>query len=196
MNFLAHAYLSGDNQKLMLGNFIADFVKGRAALELFDEEIKQGIFLHRAIDAFTDSHPVVSESKNRLRPKYRHYAAVIVDVFYDHFLARSWRDWHDEPLDQFVSRTYATISQHTAILPESVKAFFPYMVRGNWLLNYARVEGIGRTLSGMAARTPYESKMDEAVKDLVESYPAFESEFRLFFPELVDHAREFSASQQ
>lgn len=196
MNFLAHAYLSGDNRKLMVGNFIADFVKGRAALELFDEEIKIGIFLHRAIDAFTDSHPVVSESKNRLRPKYRHYAAVIVDVFYDHFLARNWLDWHSEPLDQFVLRTYQTINQHKAILPESVKAFFPYMVKGNWLLNYARVEGIGRTLSGMAARTPYESKMDEAVGDLVQYYHEFESEFRLFFPELIDHVREFTTSPQ
>ncbi len=196
MNFLAHAYLSGDNHKLLLGNFIADFVKGRAALELFDEQVKKGIYLHRAIDAFTDSHAVVSESKKRLRPKYRHYAGVIVDVFYDHFLARNWHAWHAEPLDQFTSRTYETINRHKTILPESVKAFFPYMVKGNWLLNYAKVEGIGRALSGMAARTPYVSKMDEAVGDLVQYYSMFEREFEVFFPELKDHAKEVTASQQ
>lgn len=195
MNFLAHVYLSGENKKLLMGNFIADFVKGRAALHLFDDEVKRGIYLHRAIDAFTDTHPVVGQSKSRLRPKYRHYAGVIVDVFYDHFLAKNWRDWHNEPLDRYVSRTYETINQHKTILPERVKAFFPYMVRGNWLLNYGQIEGIGRALSGMSARTPYESKMDEAVKDLVGHYAMFEKEFRQFFPELKNHVSEFLSSQ-
>jgi acyl carrier protein phosphodiesterase len=191
MNFLAHAYLSGDNEKLLLGNFIADFVKGRSALALFEDDVKNGIYLHRAIDAFTDTHPVVSQSKDRLRPKYRHYAGVIVDMFYDHFLALDWHQWHEKPLNVFAKETYGIISSFHDILPDRVKAFFPYMVRGDWLTNYARVEGIGRALTGMSRRTPYESYMDESVNELVRFRNEFHEEFRQFFPELKRHAEAF-----
>src|SRR5215216_5596818 len=162
MNFLAHVYLSGENTKLMVGNFIADFVKGRNALEKFSPEIAKGIDLHRAIDEFTDTHPVVAQSKNRLRPKYRHYSGVIVDVFYDHFLARNWNTYHTEPLSDFAARTYRTIESFGPILPAGVKYMLPYMIKGNWLVNYGQTEGIHRALSGMARRTPYHSKMEEA----------------------------------
>jgi acyl carrier protein phosphodiesterase len=188
MNFLAHAYLSGDSEKLLLGNFIADFVKGKNALALFEGDVKNGIYLHRAIDAFTDTHPVVTQSKDRLRPKYRHYAGVIVDMFYDHFLALEWNHWHEQPLNVFSKNTYEIISSYQDILPEKVKAFFPYMVRGNWLASYARVEGIGRALTGMSRRTPYESRMDESVDELIRFREDFHQEFRQFFPELKRHA--------
>jgi len=191
MNFLAHIYLSGDNTKLMLGNFIADFVKGRNALELFDAEVRRGILLHRTIDGFTDTHSIVAKSKARLREKYRHYAGVIVDVFYDHFLARNWQLYHDLPLEQFAQNAYAIIEDYKPILPGEVAIFFPYMVRGNWLFNYARTEGIGRALTGMSRRTPYESHMDEAVNDLIRFYDEFGAEFSEFFPELQRHAEKF-----
>src|SRR5688572_5263038 len=101
MNFLAHAYLSPVNEKILLGNFIGDFIKGRQALNKFDPEIIRGVELHRAIDEFTDDHPTVHQSKDRLRASYRHYAGVIVDVFYDHFLATHWSLFHSDPLDRF-----------------------------------------------------------------------------------------------
>jgi len=184
MNFLAHLYLSGDNHKIMLGNFIGDFVKGRNALEQFDLEIIRGIELHRAIDEFTDRHPIVTVSKNRLRPKYRHYSGVIVDVFYDHFLARNWDTYHPELLPDFADKAYGVIQSHDPILPKEVKFMMPYMIKGNWLVNYAKTEGIHRALSGMARRTPYESKMDEAVIDLKLNYGEFYNEFTEFFPQL------------
>jgi acyl carrier protein phosphodiesterase len=185
MNFLAHAYLSGDDPKIMVGNFIADFVKGRQALNTFETEIKRGIELHRLIDEFTDSHPVVSQSKDRLRPKYRHYSGVIVDVFYDHFLARNWTNYHASPLPDFATRVYKTMDDHNELLPTGVLRMLPYMKRGNWLVNYSKVEGIDRALTGMASRTPYLSKMDEAVQDLLKHYNAFQKEFEAFFPELI-----------
>jgi acyl carrier protein phosphodiesterase len=192
MNFLAHLYLSGDDNKLMIGNFIGDFVKGKNALEKFEPEIIRGIEMHRRIDAFTDTHPIVTESKNRLRPKYRHYAGVIVDVFYDHFLARNWSSYHPEVLPDYAARVYKLIESFDPILPLAVKNFLPYMVRGNWLVNYAQVEGIQRALTGMARRTPYDSKMDESVMDLVKHYDAFKNEFDSFFPELSKHAEKFA----
>lgn len=186
MNFLAHAFLSGNDEHLLIGNFIADFVKGKAALARFDERIQRGIALHRAIDAFTDLHPIVSKSKNRLRPKYRHYSGVIIDVFYDHFLAKNWADYHPKLLSDFAFETYAVIMNHTNVLPENVKYFFPYMVRENWFMRYTTPEGINLSLTGMSRRTPYESKMDEATVELVRYYGEFEEEFRGFFPLLVE----------
>ncbi len=184
MNFLAHLYLSGDNTSILLGNFVGDFVKGKNIVEKVGVEMARGIELHREIDFFTDRHPVVKESKDRLRPKYRHYSGVIVDVFYDHFLAKNWHDYHDQLLPDYADHVYDVIQKNASLLPERVNMMMPYMIKGNWLVNYAHLEGIHRALSGMARRTPYESKMDESVSDLKEYYEEFKKEFVIFFPEL------------
>jgi acyl carrier protein phosphodiesterase len=191
MNFLAHAYLSGPDEKLLTGNFIGDFVKGRQALSAFDPDIARGVELHRLIDDFTDNHPLVMESKKRLRPKYRHYSAVIVDVYYDHFLAKNWAAFHPLPLEKFAQHVYTTITKFSDILPAGVRYMLPYMMRGNWLVNYSRLEGIGRALTGMAQRTPYLSKMEQAVSDLELNYELFYTEFRQFFPLLRARADAF-----
>jgi acyl carrier protein phosphodiesterase len=191
MNFLAHIYLSGDNANVMVGNFIGDFVKGRNVLEQFDKEIALGISLHRAIDDYTDHHPVVHESKLRLRPKYRHYAPVIVDVFYDHFLSRYWSAYHDQPLAEFSLNAYTTVQQYNDILPAGVRQLLPYMIRGNWLLNYGTLDGIKQTLTGMSRRSRHDSKMEESMVELTEYYNAFKAEFERFFPDLSRHCREF-----
>lgn len=175
----------------MVGNFIADFVKGKNALAVFEDDIKTGIELHRAIDYYTDNHEVVRESKQRLRAKYRHYAGVIIDVFYDHYLAQEWSTYSRVPLAGFAADTYDLLQRHDAILPVEVRQMLPYMIRGNWLVNYGTTEGISRALSGMSRRTPYESKMDEAVNDLIRYHEIFRTEFNTFFPQLHDHANRF-----
>ncbi len=185
MNFLAHAYLSGDNQKLLVGNFIGDFVKGRDLHERFVIDVANGIELHRMIDDYTDNHPVVMESKKRLRDTYRHYAPVIVDMYYDHFLASKWKQYHPLPLSEFASNTYQTLLTNESILPEKFKYMLPYMMRGNWLVNYGKVEGIQRALTGMSRRTSFHSKMEDAVNDLRKHYQKFGDEFELFFPDLI-----------
>jgi acyl carrier protein phosphodiesterase len=189
MNFLAHLYLSGSNVNIMIGNFIGDFVKGRNLLEQFSPEIAKGIELHRAIDAFTDAHPVVNESKKRLRPMYRHYAPVIVDVFYDHFLARNWGDYHADLLPDYADYVYTTLEQHRDLLPEGVQRMLPYMVKGNWLVHYAQLEGIQRALTGMSRRTTHVSHMEESVNELRQHYEEFGKEFKSFFPALQAHAK-------
>ena len=190
MNFLAHLYLSGNDPHVMVGNFIGDFVKGRQLQERFAPGVAQGIQLHRAIDAFTDSHPVVSQSKARLRPKYRHYAPVIVDVFYDYYLAKNWADYSPTPLPDFADHCYSTLEQHRAMLPPDVLQMLPYMIRGNWLVGYAHQEGIHRALTGMSRRTKFDSKMDEAIDDLRKGDDEFGEEFKTFFPTLQAHCRE------
>lgn len=191
MNFLAHLYLSGDNAEIKVGNFIGDFVKGKNLEERFGKEVAKGITLHREIDWFTDRHPVVKQSKDRLRSKYHHYSGVIVDVFYDHFLAKNFDRYSQTVLPDFADECYATIQHHDSILPEEVKHMMPYMINGNWLANYAKIEGIHRALSGMSRRTKFESKMDEASEDLKNHYSDFEKEFFSFFPELKKFADEW-----
>lgn len=184
MNFLAHAYLSGNNEKILLGNFAGDFIKGRQALASYDPEIVRGVELHRAIDEFTDSHSVVRQSKDHLRPTYRHYAGVIVDVFYDHFLAAHWKAFHPSSLEEFAARTYSILDAFSSELPQSFRRMLPYLIRGNWLVSYRDIAGIHRALSGMASRSPYDSKMEHAAADLEKDYSSFGAEFQLFFPEL------------
>jgi acyl carrier protein phosphodiesterase len=193
MNFLAHVYLSGNNSEVMLGNFIGDFVKGRELAPVYGAGVARGIQLHRAIDDFTDHHDVVRQSKDRLRPTYRHYSGVIVDIFYDHFLAAGWDQFSQEPLDQFAARVYQLVTDHQAIVPERVNMLLPHMMRGNWLVNYAHLDNIQRVLTGMSRRTSFDSKMELATEDLRRHYPEFKSEFDAFFPSLQAFCKEWLA---
>lgn len=194
MNFLAHLFLSGNRPKIMVGNFIGDFVKGRNPHERYEAGIAAGIELHRSIDHFTDTHEIVKISKNRLRPVYRHYAGVIIDMFYDHFLAKNWTVYSNEQLADFALRAYRLIEEHETILPDKVKYLMPHMTTGNWLVNYGQLQGLERALTGMTKRSAYDSKMNESVKELNLYYGDFEKEFTSFFPELEQHCKNLIAS--
>ncbi|HSI69106.1 MAG TPA: acyl carrier protein phosphodiesterase [Gillisia sp.] len=189
MNFLAHIYLSGDDDELKIGNFIADSVKGKSFIK-YPVRVQQGIVLHRAIDTFTDAHPIFRQSSQRLFPIYSHYSTVIVDILYDHFLAANWKDYSSQPLDVYVQEFYELLQENLEILPKAVQRFLPYMMRDNWLLDYATVEGIGRILSQMNRRTKYRSKMDLAVNELDLYYSDFEAEFKLFFKDLTEFTKQ------
>jgi acyl carrier protein phosphodiesterase len=195
MNFLAHIFLSGDNLQIMAGNFIGDFVKG-AQMDEYPEQIRNGILLHREIDQFTDSHPIVLKSKERLRPTFRHYSPVIVDVYYDHYLARDWGLYSETTLHQYTLDFYQAIDQFKDVIPASAKHMLTYMKRDNWLYNYRLTEGIHRALSGMARRTPYDSKMEKAAQYLQQDYQAYATEFHDFFPELRAHCEHFLSSSK
>lgn len=184
MNFLAHIYLSGNDEDILLGNFMGDFVKGHDH-ENYPEMVQKGILLHRKIDYFTDHHEVVSKSKDLLREKYRHYSGVIVDMFYDHFLARYWQRFHPDPLLAYSENTYDILLRRKDELPRKAAYMLSFMVENNWLLGYADVEGIHRALSGMARRTTFNSHMEKAKKDLEENYEVFHTHFNMFFPDII-----------
>jgi acyl carrier protein phosphodiesterase len=183
MNYLAHLYLSGNNHELMIGNFIADHVKGRQ-IELFDEEIVKGIKLHRLIDEFTDTHKVVEQSKIRLRSNFGKYSPVIVDVFYDHYLAVKWEQYHHEVLSVYANNFYTLLKDNHHRLPLRTQQMIEYMIPQNWLVNYQTIAGINKTLTGMSKRTKFESRMDEAAIYLDKYYSEFEQEFNEYFEEL------------
>jgi acyl carrier protein phosphodiesterase len=184
MNFLAHLYLSGDNEEIIVGNFIADHVKGDAIMK-YTTGIQSGIRLHREIDAFTDSHPVFLKTRERLNGNYRKYAGVVADMFYDHFLSTDWKTYSSESLDDFTDRMHSIIIKRFPILPDKSQRFIAYMKKFNWLTGYGTFEGLGRALNGMAIRTPFKSGMENAIKDLKEDYNLYQNEFQIFFPEII-----------
>ncbi len=189
MNFLAHAYLSGNNNSLLVGNFIGDFVKGKQ-YKLLQEDVARGVLLHRSIDDFTDQHPVVSQSKTWFRKKYRHYASVIVDMAYDHFLAANWKDYHTQDLLQYTEDLYEILYSYYDILPERMKLVLKYMKQDNWLYQYADLDGIHRALTGMSRRTRFDSKMDEATMDIKRHYSSLQFEFESFMPDIRDFVQD------
>ncbi|TDO95595.1 ACP phosphodiesterase [Flavobacterium sp. 245] len=189
MNFLAHIYLSGDNDLIKIGNFMADGIRGKQ-FEHFPEDVQKGILLHRFIDTYTDSHDIFRQSTKRLHEKYHHYAGVIVDIVYDHFLAKNWTKYSDENLESFIDRFYKSLDENYSVLTEKTQGLMPYMIERNWLLSYRTVEGIHQILTQMDRRSRNVSKMQFASEELKEFYAEFEQEFTVFFEDLRLHANQ------
>ena len=189
MNFLAHIYLSNDNDFIKIGNFMADGIRGKN-YEHLPADIQKGIILHRAIDTFTDAHPVFRQSTKRLHERYHHYAGVIVDVVYDHFLAKNWAKYSNEDLGEFVERFYQSLRDNTPFLTQKTIDIMPYMIKYNWLYSYQYVDGIARILFQMDQRTRNNSKMQFSIEELKEFYNEFENEFTVFFEDLRAFAKE------
>lgn len=185
MNFLAHIYLSGDQELLKIGNFMADSVRG-SQYKCYPEALQKGILLHRYIDSFTDAHPIYRQSKHRLHEKYGHYSGVIMDIFYDHFLAKNWNSYHTTPLEIYAEEFYALLKEKHPWLTERAKHMVPYMIARNWLLSYASLDGLEKILFQMDRRTQQRVSMHEAMVELQTYYSEFENEFFQFFKELEE----------
>lgn len=189
MNFLAHQYLSFDIPPVMVGNFIADTIRG-SQLEKYPEKVQYGIRIHRSIDTFTDSHPLVLQTRSLLYPWFGKYAAVVQDVFYDHFLAINWKEYSEQSLTTFVKDVYRTLESNKTWMNERAMRTLYYMHSQNWLGNYRFPEGIDRALSGLSYRAKFDSKMDNSLPALEENFDAMNTHFRAFFPELIEVIRE------
>jgi len=188
LNYLAHLFLAGNDPEMILGNFIADHVKGSDVLK-YPEKVRNGISMHRAIDTFTDQHLVVKQSIARLRADFRKYAGVIVDMYYDHFLSANWDEYSHLDLIQFTKTRYDILNTFQKILPASSARLLFYMEKQNWLLSYGNFEGMQQAFNGMSRRTTFESNMELAVVNLKAGYPEFNEEFRQFFPDLQSYVQ-------
>ncbi|SHN03894.1 Acyl carrier protein phosphodiesterase [Polaribacter sp. KT 15] len=184
MNFLAHLYLSQNNKNIMIGNFIADHIRGNN-YKKFSKEIQQGIFLHREIDTFTDAHEVVRKSKRRLHPRYRHYSGVIIDIFYDYFLAKNWNDYSEIPLEIYTKSIYQLFNEIKEELPVKSQNFIKYMIEYDILFNYNNKAGIAKVLNGMNTRTKGISQMNLAIEDLEVLEDELQEDFTAFFKDLI-----------
>ena len=184
MNFLAHTYLSGCNEEIIVGNFMGDYVKGKNYVHL-PELVRKGVMIHRDIDTFTDTHSITRRSRMRLIEKYRKYSGVIVDIFYDHFLAALWMDYCALPLKEYVDRTYALLKRNYKSLPQGIKVWFPTFLENNWMLAYQNVEGIELVLDRMSANTSLPDHTAFAISTLREEYEGFQKDFTDFFPLII-----------
>lgn len=189
MNFLAHLTLSQEDDDLLIGNFIADSVR-RVQLPNFKDEVVRGIALHHKIDEFTDQHPVVERSKERLRPRHGKYSGVIVDIFYDHYLARFYPVYGERDLSAFARYCYEVFTRRYEELSLGAQRMLPYMKEQNWLVNYAYRQGMERVFKGMSRRARFANNMDAAVEDLWKYYEDFQRDFALFYPELEQFVNE------
>ena len=184
MNFLAHTYLSGCNEDVIVGNFMGDYVKGRKYL-LFPEQVKKGILIHRDIDSFTDTHEITRVSKQRIATRYHKYAGIITDIFYDHFLASLWDNYSTLPLNEFVNRTYDILKRNYKVLPDAIKNWFPTFLENNWMMAYTTVDGIELVLEQMSANTSLPDHSAYAVEVLRDQYSVFMEDFLGFFPSII-----------
>ena len=168
---------------------MADGIRGKQ-FESYPDNVKKGILLHRAIDTYTDAHPVFRQSTKRLHERYHHYAGVIVDILYDHFLAKNWERYSNEDLATFIDDFYLSLENNKPILSQRTIDIMPYMMKQNWLLSYKTVAGIASILTQMDSRTKNQSKMRFAVEELTEFYDEFEAEFTSFFEDVQVHCKE------
>jgi len=184
MNFLAHLYLSGDSDDIILGNFIGDFVKGNQ-FRNFPEQVSFGIKLHRSIDAFTDQHILVKEFSSLLKPGYGRYSGIVADVFMDHFLATNWQNYSIYSLRQFSKHAHAVFLSNFRLLPFKVKQFLPFLIQHKRFESYAHRENMFQVLEIMSRRTSLPKNSDWAMAMLNQEYTQFETLFRVFFAELI-----------
>ncbi|MQM36764.1 Acyl carrier protein phosphodiesterase [wastewater metagenome] len=191
MNFLAHAYLAGDDDPAFLaGNLMGDFVRGTPDPAL-PAAVRAGIRLHRRVDAFTDRHPVVRDARRRFPPPHRRAAGIILDMAFDHFLARDWASHHPTALPTFTRGAYTALERQGRHLPPRLAAILPRMRDGDWLAAYADFDSTVAALERMAARLSRRREMLRgAGPTLTALYPALEADFHAFFPALVDFVRD------
>lgn len=187
MNYLAHLYLSGNHNEIKVGNFIADDVKGKM-INRYSVEIQNGILLHRKIDAYTDSHPLVKKGILRLRSNHGKFAGVVIDMFYDHLLAANWNTFSEKKLEDFTSESYMLLLRHFFKLPPRTRILLPFILKSDWLASYRDLNFLSKAFRGLSYRTTYETNMKSAVDDLSANYSDYKSEFLEFFPDMIAYA--------
>jgi acyl carrier protein phosphodiesterase len=189
MNFLAHIYLSGNSEKILVGNFMGDYVKGKDYMK-YPPEIRKGILLHRDIDYYTDTHPVTRLSRNHIREKYGKYSGIVIDIFYDYFLAKTWENYCSSSLSEFVQHSFKILKDHYPIFPQRIRNWFPNFIRNNWLISYSSLHGIEMVLHRMSSRTSLPAHTEYAIEMLEENREAFFNEFNRFFPDIRNYIYE------
>jgi acyl carrier protein phosphodiesterase len=189
MNFLAHAYLSFDDPELLVGNMIADALKGKPVE--YPEKIQKGIYLHRNIDSYTDQHELVRATRKIFYPVISHYALVISDVIYDHFLGVNWNKYHHDSLFDFSQRSYKELDNHIIYVPERFQKIFQFMKEDNWFVMYSKHEGIHRTIDRLSYRSKGFTFSKETIDIFEKNYSELEGHFLDFFPQLIEDSKAF-----
>ena len=194
MNYLAHLFLSGDDEQTMVGNFIGDYVKGKD-LNRFPDNIRNGITMHRQIDVFTDTHPKFREAKTYFRPEFGLYSGIVIDFLYDHFLAKNWNTYSDYTLRTFAKRSHAALLKNFRFLPIRVQGFLPFLIQNRRLESYSSVSGIMEALNIMSKYTSLPAKADFVLHTIEANYLFFDDNFKLFMFDIIQHINEKYGSE-
>ncbi|MBP9892021.1 MAG: DUF479 domain-containing protein [Planctomycetes bacterium] len=187
MNYLAHLLLADQSPASLVGGLLGDFAKGLDVSSL-PPAVRAALLQHRRIDVFTDAHPLVRRSRARVSREFARFSGILVDVFYDHFLARNWQAHAHEPLHSFASRVYGALREHEILLPERLARVLPRMAREDWLCGYAEVENVGHALAGLERRFSRPTGLSRALVELTGNYDAMHADFAEFFPQLRSFA--------
>lgn len=189
MNFLAHLLLGPHEAQQAVGSLLGDFVKGPMSSIELPEPVLEGIWLHRQIDGFTDRHELVARSKARVSPQRRRYAGIMVDMFYDHLLARHWQRFSGQSLDEFTGQMYQAVRMQEALLPERARTVLLRMAKEDWLSSYAELANMHTALNNMSRRLRPGNALKGSVCELEQEYENFETDFLAFMPEVIEFAR-------
>lgn len=189
MNYLAHIFLSGTDEAVVIGNFIGDYVKGKSYLN-YPPNIRKGLVLHRRIDWYTDTHKVVLQSKKYFAPKYHKWAGIVVDIAYDHFLIKNWNKFCPVPLEEYKKDVFDVLRKYHPVLPERVKYFVPSFIQNDWVGTYSTPEGISNVLYRMSMRTPLPDESIFAAEVMRKYYVQLDSEFMTYFKDLIRYVIE------
>jgi len=184
MNHLAHIYLSGDNDYIKIGNFIGDYIKGKKYTH-YAPPIQKGIIMHRNIDDFTDKSPVPKKVKPLFSSFFHKYAGIVIDLFYDHFLAVNWYKFSEQPLEDFIKDFYVILERNNELLPDQVQSFLPRMIEQNRLYSYKNIQGLEQALKIMSRRTSLPDYTSKAIKILSDNYLTINRNFLEFFPNII-----------
>ena len=199
MNYLAHLYLAEDSEKSILGNILGDFVKGPIGND-YDPAIVKGIWTHRKVDVFTDSHEIFRESKRLISPSRRRFAGIIVDLVFDHFLAKNWASYSELDLDRFIRETYELLNRNMEILPEKFRLFLPRMINEDWLGSYRMIDGTGKAIDRISERLRRRfnrgNSLLGAIDEVESNYNELEDNFNAFFPELVSFVEDLRITER
>ncbi|WP_448211025.1 acyl carrier protein phosphodiesterase [Colwellia sp. MEBiC06753] len=183
MNYLAHLYLSPENPAIRVGNLMGDFVKGNQ-INLLPPEIVQGVYLHRAIDKFTDHHPEVLQLKTLLSNKRRRFSGIITDIVFDHLLAKNWLEYHPDALACFAQDCYQELNGYQSVMPEKMAQMVSRMIEYNWLEDYQYDWAIDSALNGISRRIRFDNHLAGAADEVLPALEHYQLAFTKFFPEL------------
>jgi len=199
MNYLAHLYLSEDSEESIIGSIIADFVKG-PLVDQYNPTILKAIQIHRKIDAFTDTHEMVLKSRKLFSSNRRRFAGIIIDVAFDHFLAKNWSSYSNLELDEFINKSYAIIKRYRKLLPGDLMFAVPKMIGEDWLGSYRYLDAIGVTLDKISKRIEMkfsrENNLSGAIDEVKSNYEKLETNFNVFFPGLILYVENLRNDQQ
>ena len=190
MNYLAHIVLSGENTDVMIGNFIGDFIKGNS-FNNYPKELRKGMLLHRAMDSFTDSHPLTLKSKRRFYTEFPKVGGIITDILYDYFLCQHWNKFYHIELDTFIKNTYKTLEENKHQFPKDMEYLYRHLTTNDWFQRYKTQEGTALSLTQIGNRMNYSKDLSLAFEIVNNNIDAFYDEFDVFYKELKDFCAQF-----